>query len=51
MEVLELRRIELAGVKIEEGLDSCGTFRPLTEDELNKLFEATGLKSDSQKPC
>ena len=50
-EVLELRRIELAGVKIEEGLDSCGTFRPLTEDELNKLFEATGLKSDSQKPC
>ena len=50
-EVLELRRIELAGVKIEEDLDSCGTFRPLTEDELNKLFEATGLKSDSQKPC
>ena len=50
-EVLELRRIELAGIKIEEGLDSCGTFRPLTEDELNMLFEATGLKSDSQKPC
>ena len=43
-EVLELRRLELAGVKIEEGLDSCGTFRPLTEDELNLLFEATGLK-------
>lgn len=50
-EVLELRRIELAGIKIEEGLDSCGTFRPLTEVELNMLFEATGLKSDSQKPC
>ena len=50
-EVLELRRIELAGIKIEEGLDSCGTFRPLTEVELNLLFEATGLKSDSQKPC
>lgn len=50
-EVLELRRIELAGIKIEEGPDSCGTFRPLTEDELNMLFEATGLKSDSQKPC
>ena len=43
-EVLELRRLELAGVKIEEGLDSCGTFRPLTENELNLLFEATGLK-------
>ena len=43
-EVLELRRLELAGVKIEEGLDSCGTFRPLTEDELDLLFEATGLK-------
>ena len=50
-EVLELRRIELAGIKIEEGPDSCGTFRPLTEVELNMLFEATGLKSDSQKPC
>lgn len=43
-EVLELRRIELAGIKIEEGLNSCGTFRPLTENELNLLFEATGLK-------
>ena len=43
-EVLELRRLELAGVKIEEGLDSCGTFRPLTDQELNLLFEATGLK-------
>ena len=42
-EVLELRRLELAGVKIEEGLDSCGTFRPLTQDELDLLFEATGL--------
>ena len=40
----QLRRIELAGIKIEEGLDSCGTFRPLTENELNLLFEATGLK-------
>ena len=51
-EVLELRRLELAGVKIEEGLDSCGTFRPLTEDELILLFEATGLKqSSSQTPC
>ena len=42
-EVMELRRLELAGVKIEEGLDSCGTFRPLTQDELDLLFEATGL--------
>lgn len=43
-EVIELRRLELAGVKVSEDLDSCGEFRPLTEDELNLLFEATGLK-------
>ena len=42
-EVLELRRIELAGVKISEELDDCGKLRPLTEKELQLLFKATGL--------
>ena len=42
-EVIELRRIELAGVKIKEDLDDCGSLRPLTEVELKMLFEATGL--------
>ena len=43
-EVLELRRIELAGVKVSEDIGSCGEFRPLTEDELGLLFKAAGLK-------
>ena len=42
-EVLELRRIELAGIRISEDLDGCGTLRTLTEAELKLLFEATGL--------
>ncbi len=42
-EVLELRRIELAGIRISEDLDDCGTLRTLTEAELKLLFEATGL--------
>jgi 16S rRNA pseudouridine516 synthase len=42
-EVLELRRIELAGVKVSEGLDGCGSFRALTDSELKQLFEATGM--------
>jgi 16S rRNA pseudouridine516 synthase len=42
-EVTALRRIELAGIKISDDLDECGTFRPLTEDELGMLFEATGM--------
>ena len=43
-EVLELRRIELAGVKVSEDIDSCGEFRPLTEAELGLLLKAAGLK-------
>ena len=42
-EVLELRRIELASVKVTDGLDNCGSLRPLTQEELNMLFEATGI--------
>ncbi len=42
-EVTALRRIELAGIKISEDPDSCGTLRPLTDEELKKLFDATGL--------
>ena len=42
-EVLELRRIELAGVKVTSGLDECGALRPLTQEELKMLFEATGM--------
>jgi 16S rRNA pseudouridine516 synthase len=42
-EVLELRRIELAGVKVSEGLDGCGSFRALTDSELKLLFKATGM--------
>lgn len=42
-EVLELRRIELAGVKVDKDTGACGSFRPLTEEELNKLFKATGM--------
>lgn len=42
-EVLELRRIELAGVKVSEESDGCGSFRPLAEAELKMLFEATGM--------
>ena len=42
-EVLELRRIELAGVKVSEGLDGCGSFRALKDSELKLLFEATGM--------
>ena len=47
-EVIELRRIGLAGIEIEEGLDHCGSLRPLTENELDMLFEATGLKKQAQ---
>lgn len=42
-EVLELRRIELAGVKVSEEPDGCGSFRALDGDELKLLFEATGM--------
>jgi len=42
-EVIALRRIELAGIKVSRDLDSCGTFRPLTDEELNLLFKATGM--------
>ena len=42
-EVLELRRIELAGIRISDDLDDCGTLRALTDAELKMLFEATGL--------
>ena len=42
-EVLELRRIELAGIRISEDLDNCGTLRALTDAELKMLFGATGL--------
>ena len=42
-EVLELRRIELAGIRISEDLDGCGTLRPLLENEIKMLFDATGL--------
>jgi 16S rRNA pseudouridine516 synthase len=42
-EVVELRRIELAGVKLNEDLDSCGLLRPLTNEELSLLFEAAGM--------
>ena len=42
-EVLELRRIELAGVKVNSSIDGCGSFRPLTDDELKLLFTATGM--------
>ena len=42
-EVLELRRIELAGVKVIRGLDECGKLRPLTQEELDKLFKAAGM--------
>ena len=42
-EVFELRRIELAGVKVSKELDGCGKLRPLTEEEIKMLFEATGI--------
>ena len=42
-EVVELRRIELAGVKIRNDLEECGTLRPLSPGELKKLFSATGM--------
>ena len=42
-EVIELRRIGLAGVKISEDLDDCGALRPLTENELKLLLKAAGL--------
>lgn len=42
-EVLELRRIELAGIRISENLDNCGILRALNDAELKMLFEATGL--------
>ena len=42
-EVTALRRIGLAGIKISEDINECGTFRPLTEDELGMLFDATGM--------
>ena len=42
-EVIELRRIELGPVKIQEDLDDCGMLRPLSEEERNALLNATGL--------
>ena len=42
-EVVELRRIGLAGVTVREESDGCGSIRPLTEEELRMLFEATGM--------
>ncbi len=42
-EVIELRRIELAGIRISEDLDECGTLRTLSDIELKMLFKATGL--------
>jgi 16S rRNA pseudouridine516 synthase len=42
-EVIELRRIGLAGIRISEDLDDCGSLRPLTDEELSLLFKATGL--------
>ncbi len=42
-EVSELRRIELAGIKVSEDTGSCGTFRPLEESELKLLYDATGM--------
>lgn len=45
-EVVALRRIELAGVKVSRDLDSCGTLRPLTADELRLLFDATGMNGN-----
>lgn len=42
-EVVELRRIGLSGVTIKEESDGCGSIRPLTEEELRMLFEATGM--------
>lgn len=42
-EVTALRRIGLAGINICRDTDSCGTFRPLTDDELRSLFDAAGL--------
>ena len=45
-EVAALRRIELAGVKVSRELDSCGRFRPLTDDELRLLFDATGMSGN-----
>ena len=42
-EVLELRRIELAGVKVSSDIDGCGSLRALTDSELKLLFEATGM--------
>ena len=45
-EVAALRRIELAGVKVSRELDSCGRFRPLTDDELRLLFDVTGMSGN-----
>ena len=42
-EVITLRRIGLAGIRISDDVDSCGTFRPLTDNELKSLFEASGM--------
>jgi 16S rRNA pseudouridine516 synthase len=42
-EVVALRRIGLAGIMISRDTDSCGTFRPLTDDELRSLFDASGM--------
>ena len=42
-EVIELRRIGLAGLKISEDLDDCGALRSLTDNELQLLLKATGL--------
>ncbi|MBR3248273.1 MAG: rRNA pseudouridine synthase [Clostridiales bacterium] len=42
-EVTALRRIGLAGINISRDTDSCGTFRPLTENELGCLLKATAM--------
>lgn len=42
-EVTALRRVSLAGINIGSGTDSCGSIRPLTDDELRMLFEASGM--------
>lgn len=46
-EIVELRRIEVAGVTVDKGLASCGTIRPLTEEELEHLFKAAGMSERS----
>ncbi len=42
-EVITLRRIGLAGIRISDSINTCGSFRPLTDDELKMLFDASGM--------